>query len=135
MGLVLTLFLAFVCSSSLSAQTVKELNEKQFRTLVADYTKAPKKFLGSKPCIVDVYATWCGPCKRLAPALQKAANTYGKRLTIYKVDIDKCPNLAAAYGIEYIPDVYFFAPGKKMWHVVGLDPEGLNKELKKLLKK
>jgi thioredoxin len=65
------------------------------------------KYLGDKPCIVDFYATWCGPCKMVAPILDELAAEYDGKIYIYKVDVDAEPDIAAAYGIQSIPTLFF----------------------------
>jgi thioredoxin len=65
------------------------------------------KYLGDKPCIIDFYATWCGPCKMVAPILDDLAREYDGQIYIYKVDVDAEPEIAAAYGIQSIPTIFF----------------------------
>ncbi|MDE6309657.1 MAG: thioredoxin family protein [Muribaculaceae bacterium] len=71
---------------------------------------APYKYLGSEPAIVDFWATWCGPCRALAPVLEQLSAETG--ITIYKVDVDQCGDLANMYNISYIPQLYYCANGK-----------------------
>lgn len=85
------------------------LTEAEFLDKVFDYKKNPDKWVykGAKPCIVDFYADWCGPCKQVAPILKELAGTYKGQLVIYKVDVDKQKGLAAAFGIQSIPSILF----------------------------
>lgn len=80
------------------------LTRAEFLKKVADYENHSKewKYLGDKPAIVDFYADWCGPCKMVAPILEELSKEYAGKIYIYKVDVDKEPELAKAFGIpEY----------------------------------
>lgn len=85
------------------------LTESEFLTRVVDYKTNPTewKYLGDKPCIVDFYASWCAPCKELAPTLDELAEQYDGRLYVYKVDTQAQDELAAAFGIRSIPALLF----------------------------
>ncbi|NQU55093.1 MAG: thioredoxin [Bacteroidetes bacterium] len=65
------------------------------------------KYEGDKPCIIDFYADWCGPCKIVAPVLEELAKEYDGKITIYKVDTEKQKELAGAFGIRSIPSLLF----------------------------
>lgn len=65
------------------------------------------KFEGGRPAIIDFYATWCGPCKAIAPILEELAQKYDGKIDVYKVDVDKEKELAAAFSISSIPAVLF----------------------------
>ena len=84
---------------------VQHLTKVEFLTKVANYEASPKewKFLGDKPCIVDFYASWCGPCKMMAPVMETLAGEYEGRVKVYKVDVDKEKRLAALFKIRSIP--------------------------------
>jgi thioredoxin len=62
---------------------------------------------GDKPCIIDFYADWCGPCKRVAPVLVELAEQYKDDLIIYKINVDNEKELAMAFGIQSIPTLLF----------------------------
>lgn len=85
------------------------LTEAEFKQKVYDFEKNPGnwKFEGKRPAIVDFYATWCGPCKMVAPLLEQLADEYKDKIDIYKVDVDKERNLAGAFGITSIPTILF----------------------------
>lgn len=65
------------------------------------------KYEGDKPCIIDFYADWCGPCKKIAPVLEELAKEYDGKITIYKVNTEKQRELSAAFGIRSIPSLLF----------------------------
>lgn len=85
------------------------LTKAEFLAKVANYEANPKewKYLGDKPAIVDFYASWCGPCKRIAPILEELAAEYGDEIYIYKIDTEVEQDLAAAFGIRSIPSLLF----------------------------
>lgn len=88
---------------------VIELTKVDFLTKVANFETSPKewKYLGDKPAIVDFYASWCGPCKVIAPILEELAAEYGDRIVIYKVNTEEEQELAAVFGIRSIPSLLF----------------------------
>lgn len=114
---------------------VKHLNDNTFKTEVFDYVNAKEwKFLGNKPVIVDFYATWCGPCRKLAPVLKELQKEYGDAIQIYKVDTDKAPNVSAAFGIRSIPSLLFIPmKGKPTMAQGALPKESLQKAIKEIL--
>lgn len=91
-----------------SAQEVRYLTTADFKAKVFDYTTQQQwQYKGYKPCIIDFYTTWCGPCKRLAPVMEELAKEYAGKIIIYKVDTEKERELAAAFGIRSIPTLLF----------------------------
>lgn len=93
-----------------STDKVIDLTDADFKTKVADYTAAPMEYVGTEPCIVDFWATWCGPCVALSPVLHEISKTTG--ITVYKVDVDNAPAIAEAYGIQTIPALFLCKDGK-----------------------
>ena len=81
------------------------LNKADFLKKVYNYEANPNdwKFEGSRPAIVDFYATWCGPCKVMHPILEELSKEYSGKVDIYQIDVDKEQDLAAAFGIRSIP--------------------------------
>ena len=71
------------------------------------------------PVLVDFWATWCGPCKAIAPLLDNAANEYSGKLQIGKLDVDAHMNLARKYGIRNIPALLLFKNGEVVERHVG----------------
>ena len=80
------------------------------------------KATASGLAMVDFWATWCGPCKMLAPVIDSIAGKYGDKAVIAKVDVDANPGLAAKYGVMSIPTVIFFKDGKEIDRKVGVMP-------------
>lgn len=76
------------------------------------------------PVLVDFFANWCGPCRAIAPALEKLAAEYSGRARIVKVDIDANPELADRFEVQSIPTLVFATGGKLVGKVAGLVPEG-----------
>ena len=85
------------------------LNKAEFLTKVFNYEKNSTKWVyeGDKPCIIDFYADWCGPCKKVAPVLRDLAILYKNDIVIYKINVDQEKELAAAFGIQSIPTFLF----------------------------
>lgn len=88
------------------AKVITELTAATFIEKVFDYTQPADsvvKLAGKQPVIVDFYATWCGPCRRMAPELEAIAQKYAGKIAVYKVDVDKEQDLAQAFRVESIP--------------------------------
>lgn len=116
MKILSTFILLFTFLGSTFAQespkegNVIEMDETMFLTHVFDYTDKNAtewKYKGDKPCIIDFYATWCGPCKMIAPTLKDLAKEYKESIYVYKVDVDKQKRLAGAMGIQSMPTIVF----------------------------
>ncbi len=86
------------------------------------------------PVVVDFSATWCGPCKRLAPIVEDLAKEYDGKVKIAKLDIDGSPESAQKFRVMSVPTVLFFKGGKQVDMVVGLQPkDALKKKIDALL--
>ena len=90
---------------------VINLTKSEFLKRVMDYEKNQTEWIykGDKPAIIDFYADWCAPCKKVAPALEELASEYSGKVYIYKINIDKERELAALFGIRNIP-TYLIIP-------------------------
>jgi len=86
----------------------EHLTKETFKSKVFDYEKNKEwKFEGDKPCIVDFYADWCGPCKIVAPVLEDLSEDFTGKLNVYKVNTEEEQELAAVFGIRSIPSFLF----------------------------
>lgn len=111
---ILTSVALLVSSATIMAQSadsksyVKHIDSQEFRTEIFDFAQENTwKFKGNKPCIVDFYATWCGPCRSISPYLDELSVKYKDQINIYKVDVDKNKELASAFGAHSIPLLIF----------------------------
>jgi len=87
---------------------VEHLTATTFKEKVFDYEKNKEwNFSGEKPCIIDFYANWCGPCKMVAPILEELSKEYDGKLDVYKVDTELEQELASVFGIQSIPSMLF----------------------------
>jgi thioredoxin len=101
-----------------------ELTEKNFKTEILDV-----QILS----IVDFWATWCMPCRMIAPVLEEIAKDYAGKIKVGKVNVDNETNLAAEYAIMSIPALLFFKDGKVVTQIIGAVPkEHIEEKLKSL---
>lgn len=117
--IALLLFVVLLGCGNMSANQdakgeVIHLTKEQFMAKVMNYKQNPDKwvYLGDKPCLIDFYATWCGPCKRLGPVLDELAAEYGDQIYIYKVDVDQERQLAALFQVSSVPTLVFCPMGE-----------------------
>lgn len=117
---------------------VIHLTKAEFLEKVYNFEKNPDewKYEGDKPAIVDFYATWCGPCKMVAPILDELAKEYDGQIVIYKVDTDKEAELASVFGIRSIPSILFIPmSGKPEMAQGALPKEAFKKAIDEFLLK
>ena len=123
------------CSSSPSSeatavntpvQGATVISETEFKTLVMDYETNPQQWIykGELPSIIDFYADWCAPCRRMAPVLDELARKYAGRVNIYKVNVDHARQLASFFGVQSIPTLLF----ARMNGMPALQPGAMNME-------
>src|SRR5574344_1087263 len=114
------------------------LTKEEFLKKVVNYEANPTewKYLGDKPAIIDFYASWCGPCKMIAPILEELADEYKDQIYIYKVNTEEEQELAAAFGIRSIPSLLFIPMGENPQMAMGaMSKSGFKEAIDKVLLK
>lgn len=108
------------------------ITKEDFLKKVMDYKNNPTewKYLGDKPAIIDFYASWCGPCRMLAPIMEELAKEYDGKMYVYKVDTEAEQELAQIFGIRSIPSILFIPMEGKPMMTQGALPKS---ELKKII--
>ncbi len=127
-----------VTTKSASSETKAiHLTNADFKSKVFDYEVNKEwKYEGDKPCIIDFYADWCGPCKKVAPILEELAKEYDGKIIVYKIDTEKEKELAGAFGIRSIPSLLFVpAKGQPQMAQGALPKEELEKIINEFLLK
>ncbi|MDP4276623.1 MAG: thioredoxin [Bacteroidota bacterium] len=112
------------------------LTKEAFLEKVVNYETNPKewKYLGDKPCLIDFYADWCGPCKAVAPILEELAAEYEGKIYIYKINTDEEQELAGAFGIRSIPSILFVPmEGQPRMSMGALPKDQLKKAINEIL--
>tara|TARA_B100000945_G_C19983070_1_gene413035 strand:+ start:116 stop:439 length:324 start_codon:yes stop_codon:yes gene_type:complete len=89
---------------------VIELNDSNFESEVVK---------SDKPVLVDFWAEWCGPCKMIAPSVEKISEEYADKLKVGKLDVDSNPNISSTFGIRSIPTLLIFKNGTPVDQIVG----------------
>lgn len=104
---------------------VQHLTYKEFIDKIWDFEKNPKEFIfkGKTPAIVDFYADWCGPCRKVGPIMEKLAQEYDGRLSVYKINVDREKELSAIFQVRSIPTVIFIPMKDQPMMHVGAMPE------------
>jgi len=100
------------------------LSEDDFAAKVFDFNSGGKwKYKGDKPCMVDFYADWCGPCKMIAPYMEEFAENYKNKIYVYKVNTDFAKRLSGYFGINSIPAVMFCPMKGDYRMIIGANPK------------
>ncbi|UCH14285.1 MAG: thioredoxin [Bacteroidales bacterium] len=115
---------------------VEHLTNETFKEKVFNFDENKEwKFEGDKPCLIDFYADWCGPCKVVAPILEELADEYEGKVDIYKVDTDKERKIAGMFGIQSIPSLLFVpTDGQPQMAMGALPKDTFVKAFKEVLK-
>ena len=99
-----------------------------------DATFADDVLLSDKPVLVDFWATWCGPCRKVAPILEEIAAQYGDKIEIVKLDTDENQDTAARYGVTSIPTLNVYVKGEVVKTIIGAHPKSkLLRELEEFI--
>ena len=112
------------------------LTTAEFKKKVIDFEKHPNEwvFEGKKPAIIDFFATWCGPCRRMSPTVDKIAKDYAGKIDVYKIDIDKEKQLAMVFGIQSVPTILFVpVTGKPTMQEGALDEASFRQAIREVL--
>lgn len=116
--LVFSVLLLFSCGEKQNSKIGKkqvvdsskviEIDTKYFIDDIAKIGGDSLTYIGDKPAIIDFYASWCGPCKKLSPIMEKLSKKYEGKVNFYKIDVDKSSDLANTLKIKGIPTLIFF---------------------------
>ncbi|TLX70437.1 thioredoxin [Labilibacter sediminis] len=115
---------------------LEHLTKETFKEKVFDFEANKEwKYAGDKPCLIDFYADWCGPCKAVAPILEELSKDYDGKLDIYKIDTEVERELSGMFGIQSIPSLLFIpSEGQPQMAQGALPKESLEKAFKDVLK-
>ncbi len=113
-----------LCALPMLAEDVVYITTEQFKERVFNYNANMEwSYKGDKPCVIDFYTTWCGPCKRLAPIMEELSQTYCDQVVFYKADTERERELAYVFGINSIPQVLYIPVEGKPMLLKGLYPK------------
>jgi thioredoxin len=113
----------------------RNIDSKTFKDTIFDYTESQQwDYKGDVPMIIDFYADWCGPCKAVAPIMDKLSEDYEGRVDIVKVDTEKEAELSQVFGIKSIPSVLFIPKdGEPKMAVGALDEKGYKNAIEDIM--
>ena len=92
----------------------QQISAAEFKSKVLEATE---------PVLVDFFATWCGPCRMMAPVIDEIATEKAGEVSVYKIDVDESPSIAQQYGIMSIPTFIAFKDGKPKAQILGARPK------------
>ena len=102
--------------------TVHSINQERFKELIADYTAHEWVMRSPRPVVVDFYADWCGPCRRLAPILRDIAQHYQGEVDFYRINVDENQDIASVFEVRSIPMLLICPLEGEPKTIVGLYP-------------
>jgi len=116
---------------------VVHLNKREFKEKIFDYTLSKEwKYKGDIPAVVDFYADWCAPCKMVSPILDDLSIEFAGKIKVYKVNTEKNPEVAKAFGVSSIPTLLFIAQTGKPIVVKGAQSrQSLKSNIERILPK
>ncbi len=97
-----------------TANPISELTQANHDNLIKD----------TKPVLIKFFATWCGPCKAMAPAVEALAQELSEQLNVVEADIDKTPELVKQYGIQSVPTLVLVKNGESVKRITGVQSKG-----------
>ena len=109
---------------------VNKITQSEFAKKIFDYNDPQAVYTGKKPIVVDCYADWCGPCRKLAPTVEELAEQYNGEVIFYKLNVDNAKELSKALEIHSIPTILYIKPNTQPQRTVGYLEK---KELKKVI--
>ena len=120
----LTIILGLLWLLPMMAENVVYITTEQFLERICDLRNEKEwKYKGDKPCVIDFYTTWCGPCKRLAPIMEELSQKYCNQVVFYKADTERERDLAYFFNITSIPQVLYIPMEGKPVLLKGLYPK------------
>ncbi len=106
----------------------RDIDSGDFSIEIIDYLEEQWRYMGSEPAVIDFYADWCPPCRKLAPVLKELAAQYNGKVKFYKVNVDKEPDLAAAFSVRNLPTLIYIPMNGELKRSVGyMDKDELKK--------
>lgn len=121
--------------SQLADGKVKDMDAKMFNERIVNLDKNNHLYLSSVPSVIDCYATWCGPCKQLAPIMDELAREYKGKVAFYRIDVEKEPSFTMDLNVSAMPTLFFVGKNGAT-NVVGYhSKEEIKKSIEALLKK
>lgn len=115
---------------------LEHLTKETFKEKVFNFEANKEwKYEGTKPCLIDFYADWCGPCKMVAPVLDELQQEYGDSIVIYKVNTEEQQELAGMFGVQSIPSLLFVPQeGQPQMAMGALPKQTFEKAISEVLK-